>query len=68
MAQKKDEPTADFAVDIPNMEISTISDSPIYHPDNNDQDELNDKNDDIQDDEIDFLQQISMLNNVESPF
>jgi hypothetical protein len=49
---------------IPNMEISTTSDSPIYHRDNNDQGKLEAKND-MQDDEIDFLQQISQLNDVE---
>ncbi len=46
------------------MEISTISDGSIYHRDNNDQSKLEAKKD-IQDDEIDFLQQISMLNDVE---
>jgi hypothetical protein len=55
---------AGFVVNIPNIEISTISDSPIYHRDNNDQGKLEAKKD-IQDDEIDFLQQISMLNDVE---
>ncbi len=46
------------------MEISTTSDSPIYHRDNNDQGKLEAKKD-IQDDEIDFLQQIGKLNDVE---
>ncbi len=46
------------------MEISTTGDSPIYHRDNNDQGKLEAKKD-IQDDEIDFLQQISKLNDVE---
>jgi hypothetical protein len=46
------------------MEISTTSDSPTYHRDNNDQGKLEAKKD-IQDDEIDFLQQISMLNDVD---
>jgi hypothetical protein len=46
------------------MEISTTSDSPIYHHDNSDQGKLEAKKD-IQGDEIDFLQQISKLNNVE---
>jgi hypothetical protein len=43
------------------MEISTTSDSPIYHRDNNDQGKLEAK----KDDEIDLLQQISKLNDVE---
>jgi hypothetical protein len=46
------------------METSTTSDSPLYHCDNNDQGKLKVKKD-IQDDKIDFLQQISMLNDVE---
>lgn len=46
------------------MEISTTGDSPIYHRDNNDQGKLEALKD-IQDDEIDFLQQISKLNDVE---
>jgi hypothetical protein len=46
------------------MEIRTTSGSPIYHRDNNDQGKLEVKKD-IQDDEIDFLQQISLLNDVE---
>jgi hypothetical protein len=50
------------------MERSTTSDSPVYHPDNNDQDKLEDKNDDVQDDEINFLQQITMLKDVENTF
>ncbi len=51
-------------MNIPNMEISTTSDSPIYHRDNNGQGKLEAKKD-TQDDEIDFLQQISKLNDVE---
>ncbi len=47
------------------MEISTISDSLIYHRDNNDQGKKLEAKRDTQDDEIDFLQQISMLNDVE---
>ena len=46
------------------MEISTTGDSPIYHRDNNDQGKLEALKD-IQDNEIDFLQQISMLNDIE---
>ncbi len=46
------------------MEISTTGDSPIYHRDNNDQGKLEALKD-IQDDEIDFLQQISKSNDVE---
>ncbi len=45
------------------MEISTTYDSPIYHRDNNDQGKLEALKD-IQDDEIDFLQQISKSNDV----
>jgi hypothetical protein len=63
-----DEPIADFTMDIPNMETSTTNNSPIYHPDNNDPDKLEYEYDDIQEDEIDYLQQANMLNDVENPF
>jgi hypothetical protein len=44
------------------MDISTTIDSPIYHRDNNDQGKLEAKK--IYD-KLDFLQQISKLNDVE---
>ncbi len=47
-----DEPVADFTMDIPHMETSTIKISPtiLYYPDNNDPDKLGYEDDDIQED------------------
>jgi hypothetical protein len=45
MEQYEDEPIPDFTMDMPNMERSTTSNSPIYHPDNNGQDQLEYEND-----------------------